>query len=80
MRDLNFEIFMKVLKESEPFGFQALFPQDELKYILMLGLGKYAVKRRTPIFESEKSIDEELVKRVEEFFGKTYPERKTSYV
>jgi hypothetical protein len=46
----------------------------------MLGLGKYAVKRRTPIFESEKSIDEELVKRVEEFFGKTYPERKTSYV
>jgi uncharacterized protein (DUF1697 family) len=43
-------------------------------------LGKYAVKRRTPIFESEKSIDEELARKVEEFFSKTYPERKTPYI
>ena len=80
IRDLNFEIFMKVLEESSPFGFQALFPQDDLKSILMFGLGKYTVKRRTPILESEKRIDEELAKKVEEFFSKMYPERKMAYV
>ncbi|MEM1569282.1 MAG: hypothetical protein QXM89_00890 [Candidatus Bathyarchaeia archaeon] len=80
IRDLNSEIFMKVFNEGQPFGFQALFPQDDLKTILMFGLGKYAVKRRTPLFESEKPIDEELTKKVEEFFSKTYPERKMAYV
>lgn len=80
IRDLNFEIFMEILKESQPFGFQALFPQDDINSILMFGLGKYIVKHRTPLFESEKPIDKELSKKVEEFFSKMYPERRMAYV
>lgn len=80
IRDLNFEIFMKILEESRPFGFHALFPQDDLNSILMLGLGRYTTKRRTPILESEKPLDEELAKKIEEFFSKMYPERKMAYV
>lgn len=80
VRDLNYEIIEELLRTGRPFSFQALFPQNGVQSIVMLGLGRYIRDRKTPVSESEQRLDRILVEKVEELFSKMYPERKTPYV
>lgn len=80
VRDLNYEILEELLRTGRPFSFQALFPQNDVQSIVMLGLGRYIRERKTPVSESEQRLDRILTEKVEELFSKMYPERKTPYV
>ncbi|RLI24816.1 hypothetical protein DRO58_06970 [Candidatus Bathyarchaeota archaeon] len=80
VRDLNYEILEELLRTGRPFSFQALFPQNGVQSIVMLGLGRYLQERKTPISESEQRLDRILAEKVEELFSKMYPEKKTPYV
>lgn len=80
VRDLNYEILEELLRTGRPFSFQALFPQNGVQSIVMLGLGRYIRERKTPVSESEQRLDRILTEKVEELFSKMYPERKTPYV
>lgn len=80
VRDVNQEILRELLKTGKPFGFQALFPQNDTQSIVMMGLGRYLSRRKTQVSGSEQLLDEALVKKLEELFSKMYPERTTPYV
>lgn len=80
VRDLNQEILRELSRAGKPFGFQALFPQNDARSILMMGLGRYIPERKTPVSRSEQVLDKVLAERVEELFSRMYPERRTPYV
>lgn len=80
VRDLNQEILRELLKAGKPFGFQALFPQNDAQSIVMMGLGQYIPGRKTPFLKSEQLLDKVLAEEVEKLFNSMYPEKKTPYV